>query len=62
MIRFQVVDLLAEDQCPKVLAQELDDVERFDEARLVFGESRWLCAEFLTYMDRRVGIYTHRSM
>ena len=42
MIRFQVVNLLAEDQGPEVLAQELDDVEWFDEARLVFGESRWL--------------------
>lgn len=32
VIRFQVVDVLAKDERPKVLAEELDDVERIVEA------------------------------
>ncbi len=39
MVRLQVVDLLAEDERPDVLAQELDHVERVGEAGPVAREA-----------------------
>jgi hypothetical protein len=38
MIRFQVVDLLAEDEHPEVFAEELYGVEGVSEAGAVFGK------------------------
>lgn len=38
MVRLEVIDLLPEYQCPQVLAQELDHVERVREPRPVFRE------------------------
>ena len=38
VVRLEVVDLLAEDQHPQVLAHELDGVEGVVEARAVAGE------------------------
>ena len=39
MVRFQVVDLLAEDEHPEVFAEEFDYVESVCEAGSVAGES-----------------------
>jgi hypothetical protein len=38
MVRFQVVDLLAEDEHPEVFAEELYGVEGVGEAGAVFGK------------------------
>lgn len=38
VVRLEVVDLLAEDQHPQILAHELDGVEGVVEARAVAGE------------------------
>lgn len=39
MVRFQVVNLLPEDQRPQVLAEKLDDIQRIHEPRAVPRES-----------------------
>ena len=39
MICLQIINLLAEDQCPQVLAKELDDIQRVSEAWAVPGKS-----------------------
>jgi len=44
MVRLEIVDLLAEEQHPEVLAEELDRVEGVCEARAVAREAaRMIC-------------------
>lgn len=50
MVRLQVIDLLAEDERPDVLAQELDHVERVGEAGPVAGEAVPITPESQPYV------------